>query len=127
MSTKSAANPPREEKIPKYMMMSFRVIRIHDIKNTLSFPSEETSLGRGGFPHISPWEIYHARPALLTVFSITQSDHPIKLMRIQDITEVEISQFPGCGFFYLAWIIHDPTRPTLTPTHPTLTLRSNGP
>ena len=38
----------------KSVMMSFRVIRLYDIKNTLSFPSEETSFGRGGFPHISP-------------------------------------------------------------------------
>jgi len=29
---------------------------IGDFENTLSFPSEETSLGRGGFSHISPWE-----------------------------------------------------------------------
>jgi len=32
-----------------------------------------------GFPHISPREMYHARPSLLTVFSITQSDHSIPL------------------------------------------------
>jgi hypothetical protein len=30
-----------------------RVIRLYSFGNTLGFPSEETSLGRGGFPHIS--------------------------------------------------------------------------
>jgi hypothetical protein len=30
-----------------------------------------------GFPHISLREMSHARPALLTVFSTTQSDHSI--------------------------------------------------
>ena len=50
-------------------------VPIDDFENTLSFPSEETSLGRGGFPHISLWEMYHARPALLTVFSTTQLEH----------------------------------------------------
>jgi hypothetical protein len=39
----------------KTTMMSFKVIGIFDIKNTLSFPSGETSFGRGGFPHISKW------------------------------------------------------------------------
>ena len=45
---------------------------IGDFENTLSFPGEETSLDRGGFPHISLWEISHAHPALHTVFSTTQ-------------------------------------------------------
>ena len=93
MSTKSAANPPREEKIPKYMMMSFRVIRIHDIKNTLSFPSEETSLGRGGFPHIPSGDVPCPPRALLTVFSIAQSDHSITLSSIHDITDLEKHHF----------------------------------
>ncbi len=35
-----------------------------------------------GFPHISPWEMYHARQALLTVFSITKSDHLITQLSI---------------------------------------------
>jgi hypothetical protein len=30
-----------------------RVVRSYDIKNTLNNPSEETSLGCGGCPHIS--------------------------------------------------------------------------
>jgi hypothetical protein len=34
-----------------------------------------------GFPHISPREMSHARPALLTVFSTTQLDH----LKPQDI------------------------------------------
>ncbi|HUU52117.1 MAG TPA: serine hydrolase domain-containing protein [Candidatus Heimdallarchaeota archaeon] len=52
-------------------------VPIGDFENTLSFPSEETSLGQGGFPHISPREMYHAHPSLLTVFSITQSARSI--------------------------------------------------
>jgi hypothetical protein len=44
-------------------------------ENTLSFSSEETSLGYG-LP-FSIWEIYHASLALLTVFPTTQSDHTI--------------------------------------------------
>jgi hypothetical protein len=64
--------------------------QIGGIKNTLSFPSEETSLGRGGFPHISPREMYHARPALLTVFSTTQSDQSITLLSIHVITEMKV-------------------------------------
>jgi hypothetical protein len=35
-------------------------VPISDFENTLSFPSVETSLGRGGFPHISSWEMCHA-------------------------------------------------------------------
>jgi len=50
-------------------------VSIGDFENTLSFPSEETSLRRGGFPHISLREMCHARPALLTVFSTTQLEH----------------------------------------------------
>jgi hypothetical protein len=73
--------------IPKSVLMSFQVIRLYDIKNTLSFPSEETSLGHGGFPHISPREMYHAHPSLLTVFSITQSDHSITPLSIPYVTD----------------------------------------
>jgi len=47
-----------------------------DFENTLSFPSEETSLGCGLPSHL-PWEMYHARPALHTVFSTTQLEHSI--------------------------------------------------
>ena len=49
---------------------------IGDFENTLSFPSEETSLGSGLPSHLSR-EMYHARPALLTVFSTTQLEHSI--------------------------------------------------
>jgi len=76
--------------ISKSAIISFRMIRLYDIENTLSFPSEETSLGRGGFPHISIREMCHARPALLTVFSITQSDHSITQLCILDITDLEM-------------------------------------
>jgi hypothetical protein len=52
---------------------SITSVPISDIENEipLSLPAEETSLGRWGFPDISQWEMYHARQALLTVFSIT--------------------------------------------------------
>jgi hypothetical protein len=43
-----------------------------------------------GFPHISLREMYHARPSLLTVFSITQSDHSITLSSIHNLTDLEI-------------------------------------
>ena len=72
--------------------MLLRVIRLYDIKNTLSFPGEEISLG-SGLPSHLPWEMYHARPALLTVFSITQSDHPITLLGIHIITDLEMHFF----------------------------------
>jgi len=49
-------------------------VPIGDFENTLSFPSEETSLG-SGLPSL--WEMCHARPALLTVFSTTQLQHSI--------------------------------------------------
>jgi hypothetical protein len=52
-------------------------VPISGCENTLSFPSEETSLGRRGFPHISLREMCHAPPALLTVFSTTQLGHSI--------------------------------------------------
>jgi hypothetical protein len=47
-----------------------------------------------GFPHISPKEMCHARPALLTVFSIIQSEHSITLMSIQDNTDFEMHLLP---------------------------------
>jgi len=43
-----------------------------------------------GFPHIYLREMYHARPALLTVFSIKQPDHSITLLSIHDITDLEM-------------------------------------
>jgi len=43
-----------------------------------------------GFPHISSKEMYHARPALLTVFFITQSDHSITLLSIHGNTDLEM-------------------------------------
>ena len=61
--------------ISKAVMNDVPSVPIGDFENTLSFPSEETLLGRGGFPHISPWEMCHARSALHTVFSTTQLGH----------------------------------------------------
>ncbi len=43
-----------------------------------------------GFPHIYLREMYHARPALLTVFSITQLGHLITLLSIHDIADLKM-------------------------------------
>ena len=72
------------------MMNDTLSAQIGGIKNTLSFPSGETSLGRGGFPHVSLWEMHHARPALLTVFSTTQSEHFIAIMSVHIIMEMKV-------------------------------------
>ena len=40
-----------------------------------SFAAEETSLGYGGFPRVSFQQMSHVCPALITVFSSTQSGH----------------------------------------------------
>jgi len=60
------------------------------ILKTLSVSPARKLLSVPGFPHISLWEMYHARSALLTVFSITQSDHSTTLLRIHDITDLEM-------------------------------------
>ena len=51
-------------------------VPIGDFENTLSFPSEETSLDSRLPSHLH-WEMYHARPAFHTVFSTTQLELPI--------------------------------------------------
>ena len=59
--------------------MPFRVIRLYDIKNEqwensaahVGTVSQTVRSGNGPYK-----EKYHARPTLLTVFPITQSDHP---------------------------------------------------
>ncbi len=56
-----------------------------------------------GFPHISHREMYHARPALLAVFSITQPDHSITLLSIYDITDLEM-QAASQGFLHFSFI-----------------------
>jgi hypothetical protein len=73
----------------KSALLLLREIKFYDIKDTLRFPGEETSLGRGGFPHIFPWEMPHARPALIAVFSITQFDISITPSSIIDIKDLE--------------------------------------
>jgi hypothetical protein len=60
------------------------------ISKTLSVSPARKLRSDPGFPHISPKEMYHARPALLTVFSITQSDHSITLLSILDIVDLEM-------------------------------------
>ncbi len=71
--------------------MSFRMIRLYDIKNE----QRESRV-----PHVGTVsqtvhsgnrlqkEKYHARPALLTVFSITQSDPSIPPLSTPDITDM---------------------------------------
>jgi hypothetical protein len=65
------------------------------ISKTLSVSPARKLRSDPGFPHISPREIYLARPALLTVFSITQSDHSITLLSIHDITDLKMHPLPG--------------------------------
>jgi hypothetical protein len=60
------------------------------ISKTLSVSPARKLRSDPGFPHISPKEMYHACPALLTVFSITQSDHSITLLSILDIVDLEM-------------------------------------
>ena len=43
--------------ISKSVPKSFRVIRLYDIKNTLSFPGEETSLGSGIPSHLHKGDV----------------------------------------------------------------------
>jgi len=54
-------------------MNDIQSIPIGDFENTLSFPGEETSLGQGGFPHISFQEMYHARKEPFSRFSPTHN------------------------------------------------------
>jgi len=77
----------------KSVMMLFRVIRLYDIKNEqressaahVGTVSQTVRSGTGPYK-----EKYHARPALLTVFSITQSDHSISLLSVHDITDLNM-------------------------------------
>ena len=75
--------------IPKSVVSDVSNDQIGDCENTLSFPSVEPSLG-SGLPSHLPREMYHARPALLTVFSTTQSDYSITLLSIQAITDIRM-------------------------------------
>ncbi len=52
-----------------------------------------------GFPHISFEEMFHARPALLTVFSITQLEHLIPRCAFM------ISQILRHVLFYLICVL----------------------
>jgi len=63
--------------ISKSVLISLRVIRLYDIKNTLSFPSEETSFGSGLSSHLPLGDVPCPHGALLTVFSTTQLGHSI--------------------------------------------------
>ncbi|MEE9501728.1 MAG: hypothetical protein V3V48_06605, partial [Candidatus Aminicenantaceae bacterium] len=47
------------------------------ISKTLSVSPARKLRSVPGFPHISPWEMYHACSALLTVFSTTYLEHLI--------------------------------------------------
>jgi len=74
-------------------MISIRVIRLYDLKNEqressaahVGTVSQTVRSGNGPYK-----EKYHARPSLLTVFSITQSDHSIRLLCIYEITNLEM-------------------------------------
>jgi len=75
------------------MLMSYRVIRLYDVKNEqressaahVGTVSQTVRSGTGPYK-----EKNHARQALLTVFSITQSDHSITPFSIHDITDLEM-------------------------------------
>jgi len=62
--------------ISKVVMNDVRASQLV-ISKTLSVSPARKLRSVPGFPHISPWEMYHARPALLTVFSTTQLEHLI--------------------------------------------------
>jgi len=57
------------------------------ISKTRSIPPAWKLRSDPGFPQISLKEMSHARPALLMVFSITQSDHLLLLSRFHSITD----------------------------------------
>jgi hypothetical protein len=63
---------------------------IGDSENTLSFPSEETSLGSGLPSHLPMGDVPCPPRALLTVFSTTQLGHSITQSVFMP------SQFWGC-------------------------------
>jgi hypothetical protein len=69
------------------------------ISKTLSVSPARKLRSVPGFPHISPREMYHARPALLTVFSITQLGHTITLLSIHNI--MDLGKHPGVIFFLI--------------------------
>jgi hypothetical protein len=60
------------------------------ISKTLSVSPARKFTSDPGFPHISSREMCHARPSPLTVFSITQSDHSIALLRLHDNADLEM-------------------------------------
>jgi len=62
--------------IPKSVMNDIRVIQFV-ISKTRSVSPAWKLRSVAGFPHISPWEMYRASQALLTVFSTTELDHLI--------------------------------------------------
>jgi hypothetical protein len=73
--------------------MYFRVIRLCDIKNEQQESSEapvgtvSQTVRSGNGPYK---DRDHARQALLTVFSITQSDHSKTLLCIHDSTDLDM-------------------------------------
>jgi hypothetical protein len=66
----------RQGSIPKSVMSDIRVSQLV-IAKTLSVSPARKLRSVPGFPHISHREMYHARPALHTVFSTTQLGHSI--------------------------------------------------
>jgi len=60
------------------------------ISKTLSVSPARKLRSVPGFPHISLREMYHARPALHTVFSTTQLGHSITRISTQAITDLRM-------------------------------------
>jgi hypothetical protein len=73
--------------------MLFRLIRLYDIKNEIpsQFPQRGNFVRTWGLPsHLPEGDVPCPPRALLTVFSITQSDHFITLLSIHDIADFEM-------------------------------------
>ena len=66
------------------------MIRLYSFKNTLSFPSEETSLDSGLPSHLPIGDVPCPPRALHTVFSTTQSDLLIQISVSLAITVMEM-------------------------------------
>ena len=69
--------PNANGSISKTVMNDLPSVPIDDFENTLSFPSEETSLGSGLPSHLLMGDVPCPHGALLTVFSTTQLEHSI--------------------------------------------------
>ena len=73
------------------------------ISKTLSVSLARKLRSIPGFPHISLWEIYHARPALYTVFSTAQSRALNNALGILTITEIRMPDYYFVDMRYFVW------------------------